>query len=434
MYEENENKIEWGPILKKIGMLLAVVLVIFLIVTGISKCTKKDDVQPENPVNISLEEQLDELERATLEYLTSENLPTELNASKTIRLKILVNKGIVTGITDGENNRCDVNESYSEVTRLENNYAVKMSLTCGKNKASRVIYVGCFERCNGSVCKGEELEALGICGGTTNPVDTNNQTPNQSTDNKPSTTTKPSTSKPNTNKPSTDTNKPSTPNTNTPSQPNPSTPTTTKGTLYQYKKCSVRSICHQGSPNANGDCEVFNQITVYGQVLTVGGSSSSTTQVPAEKSIVPATKTSKPVTTSTTVYLKNSSEAKNTSTVTYKFIGIMSNGTYKYTKTTTTYKTVYTCNGKETSSSTCTVYKCNGKVTNSSTCTVSNGSSSTSKSCADKSFTYNSSTGKCEKVQGQTTIVGKVIQNEVCDYTWSYSPTLAGWTRTGATK
>ena len=57
MYEENENKIDWAPIIKKIVMILAVVLVIFGIITLVSKCTKgkQDDKLPSNPNEYSLD-------------------------------------------------------------------------------------------------------------------------------------------------------------------------------------------------------------------------------------------------------------------------------------------------------------------------------------------------------------------------------------------
>lgn len=407
MYEENENKIEWGPILKRLGMILAVILVIFGIVTLVSKCSKNEDKKKPNTPNtpISLENQLDELQRATLEYLTKDNVPTELNGSKVIRLKILTSKNILSGITDSEGNKCDQNESYSEITRLENNYAVKMSLTCGtKNKATRVIYVGCFEGCNGNVCLGDENQTGGICGEITTPVDDNNQQPTTPTNtpNKPNTTTKPSTS----TKPNTGTSNNN--NNNNNSTNNNNTNTVPKEVYYEYRKCTVTpSYCKIGSMNANGDCERMVPTTVKGKVLQVGG---GTTRVAAKLS---GTKES-------TVILSNTSEAKNTivnvgktSTFTsYSLIRLRSDYRYDYKKTVTTY--------------TCSTGTADGKQ-----CIVS---SAPSYKCEDLTFRYNTSTKECTKVIYPVEIYPAEPGKQTCETTWSKSTSLQGWTKTGRTK
>ena len=89
MYEENENKLDWTNILKKLGIAVGAIVIILLVITGISKCTKTSDKKPNEKVPVDLTTQLDQLESATLSYLTKDNLPVEINASKTIRLKIL---------------------------------------------------------------------------------------------------------------------------------------------------------------------------------------------------------------------------------------------------------------------------------------------------------------------------------------------------------
>ena len=92
MYEENEKKINWISILKKSGIILGIILAILAIVGLINGCSKKKVDTPTPPPEANLEAQLDQLEEATLKYLTADNLPIEINSSKTIRLKILISK------------------------------------------------------------------------------------------------------------------------------------------------------------------------------------------------------------------------------------------------------------------------------------------------------------------------------------------------------
>jgi len=397
MYEENENKLDWTNILKKLGIAVGAIVIILLVITGISKCTKTSYKKPNEKVPVDLTTQLDQLESATLSYLTKDNLPVEINASKTIRLKILINKNLISDLKDSNNNRCDINESYSEVTRLENSYAVKLSLTCGTNKDYRIIYVGCFEECNGEICKGTENSVNGICNVAPitpepNPDDPSNPTTTPNT--KPSTTTttkKPSNST--TKKPTTTTKKPNT--------------TSPKEVWYEYKKCTtVPAYCPVGSPK-NGRCERLIPYTAYGTV--VNNSTPTTTPVPAKK--VEASKT--------TVYFKKVSEVPSkTDLVVYTYLGYFpkenSSKPHKFTKTT--YK--YTCSSGTPSS--------DGK-----TCYVTTNSGS-KPSCADPTYTYHD--GVCTKLSYRVEYSDLVPARETCETTWSKSTSLPGWIRTGRTK
>lgn len=432
MYEENENKIEWGPILKKVGIILAVVLVIFGIILLVGKCSngKIDEKKPNNPTEYTLEKQLDELEKATLTYLTKDNLPTTLNASKTIRLKILVNNKIVDSIVADDKTTCDTNESYSEITRLENNYAVKMSLTCGKNKASRVIYVGCFESCNGEICKGEENQTGGICGEptTTDPNENNNNNGpvepninnttnnNQSSSNgvvKPNIT--PGNNNSNSNNNNSNSNNNNSNNNNNTSNNNnnnngSSNNTTSKIVMYEFQKCSMgKAYCTQGEMNSYGSCDIYGWVTLDdGKVITLGGTQSSTRKVAAKK-------TEKVIGTE---YFSRPTDAKNTSTIRYEFVKITNNMLYQYKKIQITEY----CDG--------------GVKPQGGWCYYTTGSNTSgSKTCEDKTYTYNASTGKCTKtVSRVVNTVPSTPGKQTCETTWSTQTYLPGWTRTGRTK
>ncbi len=81
MYEENENKLDWTNILKKLGIAVGAIVIILLVVTGITNCAKSDGKKPSEKTPVDLTAQLDQLETATLSYLTKDNLPVEINAS-----------------------------------------------------------------------------------------------------------------------------------------------------------------------------------------------------------------------------------------------------------------------------------------------------------------------------------------------------------------
>jgi len=419
MYEENENKINWKIILKKVLIVLVATLLIFGIIALVNKCTHKEEEKPKVKEVIDLTKQLDELEEATLKYLTKENLPTELNASKTIRLKTLMSKGLVKNIADSKSNKCNSNESYAEVTRLDNNYAVKLSLTCGTNTDYRIIYVGCFAECtNGGICKGSETSTEGICSITPiveqntddTPVDTKND---NATTSKPSATTKPSsTSKPTTTKPSV------------------TTPTVTKPktvTMYEYKKCSTKSFCPIGKEE-NGRCVSQVRNTLQGKVIQK--STTTTRDVGAVK-----------INTFTNYntyasFVKNisttSPSISATSTTAYKLIRYKG-GKYTFAQYTCYSGTIKNVGG---------IYKC-GSTSTTRTCSVGTPNSAgrcietvygSTPVCEDSTYTYNASTNTCTKEVYKTEYRDLINYPTDCQTTWSKSTSLSGWTRTGNVK
>lgn len=401
MYEEKEKKIDWGNIIKKVVTCIAVILIILGIITLVGKCSKNNDNKnKEENTKVNLNSQLDEFEEAILKYLNKDNLPTELGASKTIRLKIVQNKGLIGNLKDSKNNRCDSNESYAEVTRLDDNYAVKTTLVCGGNTDYRVTYVGCFPECNGEVCTGSEDSKNGIC--NVKPVE---ETPSNTETNKTETTT--NTSKPSTvtpaKKPTTNNKKPSN-NTTTNNKPETIT-------LYEHKKCETTSYtCKNigGTLVYNSVCEKTTPRTAYGKVVKSGGQTVSKTEY------IPANVGYRQVESAVKYF---STTAKGKAAGYTHYVGYTPGKGYGFTKMIT--ESYYYCTTGTRTGSNCAVKK-------SSTTPVKY-------SCADSSYKFNSNTKQCTKVVYDVT--RKPAEPvTTCRTTWSRSTSLAGWTRTGNTK
>jgi len=156
----------------------------------------------------------------------------------------------------------------------------------------------------------------------------------------------------------------------------------------------------------NGDCVQYKLVTVYGKVLTVGGETkTTTTKVEAKKNV-----------STTTVYFANSSEAKNTSTVTYEFIKYEAGKGYMYKKYTTTYEN---CS--------------DGSAPKDGYCTITTTTTTPVSYTCEDDFIYTASTGKCSKAELQPEYLAPTYE-KTCQTVWSYSTSLPGWTRTGRTK
>ena len=372
MYEDNERRINWLSILRRIIVILIILVVIFGIITLVTKCSKKEDnrgktIEP----TVNLKSQITDIQKATIDYLTVETLPTNLNQTKTVKLKYLINKNLIGNVKDSNGNICDTDASYSEITRLENNYAMKTTLVCGKNTDYSVVYIGCFDNCKNGICTGNASQN-GIC--TVKPEDNKNN--NDDSKNDKNNGENPSDEKTN--------------NSKTPSK----TSTTTKSkVLYEYKKPNYTYYCEKGELIGN-DCKRLETWTYMGIVKE--------TNVPTYSTYTTSAKVS-------TVSFTNPSYAVNTNNTTYEFVSYR-NGKYNYNK-----------------------YTCSAGTINGKTCTVATTINKVVKSCADESYTYNSKNNTCTKT-AVVTIWDDPKTKVTYNYTWSEKTSLSGWTKTGRTK
>jgi len=341
MYEDNEKKIDWVSIIKKILTAVAIVLIIFLIIFGVTKCTSKKPQYNNNngnnnsvpPIVVSLKDELDIMESAALKYIKIDDLPKEINGQKTIKLKELIDNNHITYLVDEAGNVCDVNKSYVEITKLTNNYAVKTYIISGDEVDYKISYIGCFATCkDGEFCVGDAYTTGGIC--------TNNTTTNNNSGSSNTSTTKPSQSN--------------------------NTSTSTKRLMYQYKRYNTTCPTNYSYDSKSNSCVSFFNQTQYGTVV--------------------------PGTTDTVVDVKYFTSTSKLLSAGYTFVGFDSEKGYEGVKTTVTYKEAY---------------------------------------CKNSTYHYDADTNTCSKTVLKTDYSPV---KETVEYTWSYSPSLTGWTRTGVTK
>lgn len=138
------------------------------------------------------------MREAATGYFTTERLPKNVGDSVTLTLGEMLDKKLVLDLKDSNNNACSLTDSYVKLTKMDNEYQMKVQLSCSDYSDYIISYLGCYEYCED--CK-EEVKTTTT---TTKP-----------------TTTKPTTSKP-TTKPSTDKEEPVVP--------------VSKQYIYEYRK------------------------------------------------------------------------------------------------------------------------------------------------------------------------------------------------------
>lgn len=140
------------------------------------------------------------MREAATGYFTTERLPKNVGDSVTLTLGEMLEKKLVLEMKDSNNNACSLTESYVKLTKMDNEYQMKIQLSCSDYSDYIISYIGCYEYCKDCT------------------KDDNKTTP-----------TKPSTTKP-TTKPSTKPEPTPTPT------PDPTPTPVAKQYIYEYRK------------------------------------------------------------------------------------------------------------------------------------------------------------------------------------------------------
>ena len=128
-------------------------------------------------------------------YFTTPRLPQNVGDKVTMTLAEMYDKSLLLELIDSNNNACDANKSYVELTQEEDEYELKVTLSCSDKEAYIIEHLGCYDYCEGTICAKKEetkttsyrykyvLNVGGTCSGygswsawTTNKIEGNNNT------------------------------------------------------------------------------------------------------------------------------------------------------------------------------------------------------------------------------------------------------------------
>ena len=134
MYEERRNKVS---IRNAILVVLLLTLFIFILVWLFpTKNYLNNRTSQETYANY-----LASLENAAKDYFTADRMPSKVGDSVKLTLGEMLEQKLVLNIEG--NAKCDLNESYVEMTRMDNEYQLKVVLNCEDFKESKVASVEC---------------------------------------------------------------------------------------------------------------------------------------------------------------------------------------------------------------------------------------------------------------------------------------------------
>ena len=87
------------------------------------------------------------MREAATGYFTTEGLPKNVGDSVTLTLGEMLEKELVLEMKDSNNNACSLTESYVKLTKMDNEYQMKIQLSCSDYSDYIISYIGCYEYC-----------------------------------------------------------------------------------------------------------------------------------------------------------------------------------------------------------------------------------------------------------------------------------------------
>lgn len=93
---------------------------------------------------------------AAKNYFTLQRLPIKVGDKVTITLKDMLDKKLVLPFAGNGSDTCDTSKSYVEVTKLDEEYAMKVYLDCGNTADYIIIHLGCYDYCKTTLCEVEK--------------------------------------------------------------------------------------------------------------------------------------------------------------------------------------------------------------------------------------------------------------------------------------
>jgi len=122
--------------------LILVIVFIFLLIW----LFPMPDVKPLN--NQLFSQNVNAMKEVAKTYYTIERLPNKINGKVKMTLQEMLDKKLAFPLMDSKGNYCDTEESYIEITKLENEYTIKVNLSCSDKEDYLIEHYGCYDICS----------------------------------------------------------------------------------------------------------------------------------------------------------------------------------------------------------------------------------------------------------------------------------------------
>lgn len=146
MEEEKNYKLgfDWKNIFIKVILLILFIILIIWLFPNKNIDTFYDSVFNNN---------IQTMKEAARNYYTIDKLPTNVGESSTLTLQEMLDKHMLLEFRDKDNKTCNTTNSFAQVTKTSNNeYVLKVQLSCGKQTDYILDTIGCYDVCIDGEC------------------------------------------------------------------------------------------------------------------------------------------------------------------------------------------------------------------------------------------------------------------------------------------
>ena len=96
---------------------------------------------------------LERMKDAAISYYTDERLPKEVGESDKMTLSDMIGKKIIIALIDKNNKACDVEKSYVKITKMNDEYLLKVNLKDSEKEDYILVHLGCYTYCDSYLCQ-----------------------------------------------------------------------------------------------------------------------------------------------------------------------------------------------------------------------------------------------------------------------------------------
>ena len=102
------------------------------------------------------QDNLDKMKEAAVSYYTNDRLPVEPGDKDKMTLKDMIEKKIILELYDKNNKKVDEEASYVEITKMDNEYLLKVNIKDSEKEDYILVHLGCYNYCKSLLCEKED--------------------------------------------------------------------------------------------------------------------------------------------------------------------------------------------------------------------------------------------------------------------------------------
>ena len=113
---------------------------------------------------------LEKMKDAAITYYTADRLPTVVGDSQQMTLSDMIGKKLITPLIDKNNKAVDVEKSYVKITKMNDEYLLKVNIKDSEKEDYILVHLGCYSYCDSYICQKQTAQAKVGTKSATTPV------------------------------------------------------------------------------------------------------------------------------------------------------------------------------------------------------------------------------------------------------------------------